>query len=166
MAQYTDFKYYQTEYNGKKVTEDEFKVYARKAQRRMDQITMGKLSFAFPANEDSVIAVKDCVCELVDFMKSVDDYRKNLNDSAGYKTGEKGKTIGRILTSVTSGSESRSYSSGSGDKTTLSEAAKDEKVFDMQIYSLIKDNLSMMEDANGVNLLYAGHYPGKCEIWE
>lgn len=166
MVQYTDFIYYQTEYHGTKVTQDEFEVYARKAQRRMDYITTGKLSFAFPVNEDSVCAVKDCICELVDFMKSVDDYRKNLNDSTGYRTGENGEAIGRIVTSVTSGSESRSYSSGSSDKTTLSEAAKDEKVFDMQIYAVIKENLSMKEDANGVNLLYAGPYPGKREIWE
>lgn len=167
MELYADFDYYKRTYLGAMVPDENiFAAYGRKAQRRMDQATTGKLSFAFPVKEDSVEAVKDCLCELVDFMKAVDDYRKNINDSIGYRSGENGEAIGKVVTSVTSGSESRSYSSGSSEKTTLSVAAMDEKEYDTQIYSVIRDNLSMKEDANGINLLFAGPYPGKCEIWE
>ena len=46
------------------------------------------------------------------------------------------------------------------------EAAKDKKVADAMVYGIVRDGLSGVPDANGVNLLYAGAYPGKREVWE
>lgn len=164
---YADFAYYTKEYLGTMVSESEFAVYGRKAQRRMDQITTGKLSFAFPVKaEADAAAVKDCLCELVDFMKKVDEYKRNVTDAAGYRMSETGEMVGKIISSVTSGTESRSYTSGSNERSAVADSAKDEKVFSVQIYAIIRDNLSMISDANGINLLYAGPYPGERKLWE
>lgn len=163
---YADFNYYQTKYLGKTVSEDEFAVYGRKAQRRIDQLTTGKLSFAFPTEENAKAAVQDCLCELVDFIKQVDVYRNNLMEALGYQKDEEGKMVGKVVSSITSGSESRSYTSGGNEKSTVLEAAKDEKVLNVQCYAIVRDCLSMLEDANGVNLLYAGPYPGERKLWE
>lgn len=164
---YADFAYYTKEYFGTTVSESEFAVYGRKAQRRMDQVTTGKLSFAFPVKaEADAAAVKDCLCELVDFMKKVDEYKRNVMDAVGYRKSETGELIGKVISSVTSGSESRSYTSGSNEKSAIVDAAKDEKVFYVQVYAIIRDNLSMISDANGINLLYAGPYPGERKLWD
>ena len=54
---YADFEYYQTEYGGKMSAED-YKRFGRRAERRIDGRTGGKLQFAFPTNERDVEAVK------------------------------------------------------------------------------------------------------------
>ncbi|WP_418489929.1 hypothetical protein [Eisenbergiella porci] len=157
---YIDFKYYQTEYGGEVFeSEEAFQKYARKAERRVDTSTYGKLSFAFPAAEKDAAAVKDCICELAEFLYRVNQLQAAASDSVGVVKQEDGTVKGKVVTSVTSGSESRGYSAGGGIATVESDAAKDRKVFDMAVYSIIRDGLSGVPDANGVNLLYAGPYP-------
>ena len=164
---YLDFKYYQTEYGGKLFeNEDAFKPYERKAERRINTATRNKLTFAFPIEEKDAAAVKDCLCELAEFLLRVDQFQEAASASVGVVTQEDGTVKGKVVTSVTSGSESRGYSTGGTIETAIADAAKNRKVFDIAVYSLVKDGLSGVPDANGVNLLYAGPYPGRCELWE
>lgn len=157
---YLDFQYYQTEYGGRLFeTEDAFKRYERKAERRMDTATRDKLTFAFPSVEKDAAAVKDCLCELAEFLRRVEQVQEAASDSVGVVTQEDGTVKGKVVTSVVSGSESRGYSAGGSISTIESDAAKDRKILDMAVYSIIRDGLSGVPDANGVNLLYAGPYP-------
>ena len=81
---YLDFKYYQTEYGGEVFeSEEAFQRYARKAERRVDAYTYGKLSFAFPAAEKDAAAVKDCICELAEFLYRVNQLQAAASDSVG-----------------------------------------------------------------------------------
>lgn len=163
---YADYEYYKTEYCGGLFDSAEnFKLYVRKAERRVDTSTYGKLSFAFPAAEKDAAAVKDCICELAEFLYRVNQLQAATSDSVGVVKQDDGTVKGKVVTSVTSGSESRGYSASGGVATIESDAAKDRKVFDMAVYSIIRDGLTGIPDANGVNLLYAGTYPGKCELW-
>ena len=159
---YADFNYYQTEY-GRKVIEsaDDFNHYARKAKRKIDVITTNKLQFAFPTEDNAVMAVKDCFCELTDFLCQLDRYQSAALESAGTVAQADGTVKGKVVTSISSGSESISYSAGGSVDSSIAEAAKDKKVADAMIYGIVKDGLAYIPDANGVNLLYAGPYPAR-----
>lgn len=162
---YADFNYYQTEYGGKVIgSADDFAHFGRKAERKLDTITGGKLQFAFPTKKKDKQAVKDCFCELTDFLYQLDSYQNTAMDNAGVVEQADGTVRGKVITSISSGSESISYSAKSSADTSLMEAAKDKKVADAMILSMVRDGLNGVPDANGVNLLYAGiPYPGRRE---
>ncbi len=161
---YADHEYYTNEYGGK-MSADDFKRFGRRAERRIDSITGGKLQFAFPTNERDVEAVKDAVCELADFLYQIDSYNNAAMESMGTTTRTDGIVVGKVATSITSGPESISFSASGSASTATMEAAKDKKVADTMIYGMVRDSLGGVPDANGVNLLYAGAYPGKREVW-
>ena len=152
---YADYTYYQTEYGGK-MSADDFKRFSRRAERRIDGITGNKLQFAFPTNERSIEAVKDCVCELADFLWQIETYNSAAMESMGTVAQADGTVKGKVITSISSGSESIGYSASGSASTSISEAAKDKKVADATIYSMVQDGLTGVTDSNGVNLLYAG----------
>lgn len=163
---YADFTYYTTEYGGKVLkSADDFNHFARKAERRLDAITGNKLQFAFPVKEKDVESVKDCLCELTEFLYQVDAYQTAAMDSVGVVAQADGTVKGKVVSSISSGSESISYSTSGSANTSIMDAAKDKKVMDMQIYGIVQYELSGVPDANGVNLLFAGAYPGRREIW-
>lgn len=155
---YADYNYYQTEYGGK-MSADEFKRFGRRAERRIDGITGNKLQFAFPTDSRAVEAVKDCVCELADFLYQIDKYNQSAMESMGTVAQADGTVKGKVITSISSGSESIGYSAAGSYSTATMEAAKDKKVADTMIYGMVQDNLGGVSDSNGVNLLYAGAYP-------
>ena len=155
---YADYDYYQNEYGGK-MSVDDFRRFGRRAERRIDSITGNKLQFAFPVNERDAQAVKDCICELVDFLYQIDAYNAAAMESMGTVTQEDGTVKGKVITSISSGSESIGYSASGSASTATMEAAKDKKVADTMVYGMVRDGLSGVPDANGVNLLYAGAYP-------
>lgn len=155
---YADYNYYRTEYGGK-MSAGDFKQFDRKAERRIDSITSDKLQFAFPVNERDVEVVKDCVCELADLLWQIDSYNNVAMESIGTVAQEDGTVKGKVITSISSGSESIGYSAGGSANTAIMEAAKDKKVADTMIYGMVRDGLSGVPDANGVSLLYAGAYP-------
>ncbi len=152
---YADYEYYQTEYGGK-MSADDYKRFGRRAERRIDGITGNKLQFAYPTNERDVQAVKDCVCELADFLYQIDSYNAAAMESMGTVAQADGTVKGKVITSISSGSESIGYSAAGSASTAIMEAAKDKKVADTMIYGMVRDNLCGVPDSNGVNLLYAG----------
>lgn len=158
---YADYDYYQTEYGGK-MSADDFKRFSRRAEHRIDGITGNKLQFAFPTNERDVEAVKDCVCELADFLYRVDSYENMAMDSAGMVTRADGMVIGKVVTSITDGTSSRSFSTGGSANTSVSKAAESEKELEAQVYDKVSTALRGVYDANGVRMLNAEiPYPGK-----
>lgn len=152
---YADYSYYQTEYGGK-MSADDYKRFGRRAERRIDGITGNKLQFAFPTNERDVEAVKDCVCELADFLYQIDSYNAAAMESMGTVAQSDGTVKGKVITSISSGSESIGYSAAGSASTSTMEAAKDKKVADTMVYGMVRDGLGGVPDSNGVNLLYAG----------
>lgn len=157
---YVDFNYYISAYCGTAFKmEPDFSAYERKAERRIDVATGRKLSFAFPTEEHDSCAVKDCICELAEFLLRVDQYQESASKSMGVIERSDGTVQGKVITSVSSGSESRGYSAGTSIATDVSEAAKNRKALDSTVYAIIKGGISGVSDKNGVNLLYAGPYP-------
>lgn len=164
---YADFSYYTTVYRGMVITsEDDFKVFERRAERYVDAATLDKLTFAFPDQEKDAYAVKDCICELTSFLYQVDKYTRDIMTNTGVVETDEGYVRGKVAKSVTSGTESVSFSETGDAKTVVMESAKDKKVCDVACYSMIRSNLVGVSDRNGVRLLYSGPYPANRSVWE
>lgn len=142
--------------------EESYNKYARKAKRYMDDFTSGidgvkKLQVAMPIDEDDVAAVKDCFCDLIRTIHYVEKAREDLNKASDF-TIVNGSIAPKVVSSVSSGSESVSYSASANYTSEYLEAAKSNGERKL-CYKLMDDTLRGVSDANGVSLLYRGPYP-------
>lgn len=145
-----------------------FNLLVYDACRMMDIHTTGidnvkKLQAYFPADEYAVQAVRRCAAKLVNFLNQVREAEMAASIGRGYEATEQG-VRGKVITSVTAGNESISYSAGysstsSAALTAAESAARDKTVRDKLVAEIIWEGLSGIEDANGVNLLFMGRYP-------
>lgn len=169
MLSYVDYEFYKSIYGENAISETEFNRLSWEAQKRVDSLTFGKLKFAFPTEEDGAEAVKRCVCRLIEIAYQIEQANRRIAEGQGYVMDEvTGSVRGKVVSSVTSGSESISYTAKSENGSTLIDAVLADKTAQGRLYAdTVKEYLAGVPDANGVNLLYAGMpYPGKCEIWE
>lgn len=156
---YADFTYYQTEYLGTTVeSAEDFARFGRRAERILDTYTGDKLRFAYPTDERAINAVKNCFCALAEFLYQVAVYQTAQLDSVGTVAQSDGTVKGKVVSSISSGSESIGFSTGGSVGTSVSESAKDKKYMQTMMYSIVQEYLSWVPDANGINLLYAGAY--------
>ena len=158
---YADYQYFTNLY-GSDVPEQTFNRLIWKASKILDHMTTGvdgykKLEHAYPINPDDDEAVKRCACELVQFAYEVEEANKAL----GYVTNADGTVNSRMVASRSSGSESINYTTGGNvvEKTTIVAAAGDDDVRREMQYTIIRQYLDGVKDANGVNILYLGRYP-------
>lgn len=162
---YIGLKDYQKWYSKDAVPKADFDRLSWDACRKLDIATTGvdnfpKLRRAFPADDYAAESVKRCACALINTM-----YQLSLAEAAaaaanGYTQREDGSLQGKVVTSVSAGNESISYSAhGTGQKTLMSEALSDVNVREKMYQDIIREYLSGISDANGVNLLYMGEYP-------
>lgn len=133
------------------------------ACRYLDRITTGidgvrKLKVAFPADEDSADSVKHCAAKIVNILLQIQEAEQSASVGRGYLQTENGLQ-GKVVSSVSAGNESVSFSSGGNQKIAIDAAVSDLFARDNLIFSTIREYLSGMTDANGVNLLYMGVYP-------
>ena len=165
---YADFEYYQNEYGGNVFkSAEERKRHAKKAGRILDTYTLGKLEFAFPTDKKTIEAIKDCECELSEFVYQVEMYLNTAAEGMGYIEQDDGKVRGKIVKSESSGSESVTYTGVDNTaNTVISKAAQDKKIRTVYEYGVVKEDLTGLKDVNGVMLLYAGDYPGSKSVWE
>lgn len=133
------------------------------ACRYLDRLTTGidgvrKLKVAFPVDEDSADSVKHCAAKIVNILLQIQEAEKSASMGRGYIQTENGLQ-GKVVSSVSAGNESVSFSSGGNQKIAIDAAVSDLSARNNLIFSTIREYLSGMTDANGVNLLYMGVYP-------
>lgn len=165
MASYVNYEYYKSIYGEDAISELDFNRLSWEACRRIDTLTLNKLKFAFPTNEDDAETVRRCVCKLIDIAAQIEATNKRVAEGQGYITDESGTMRGKTVTSVSSGSESVSYSAKSEQSTLIDAVLSDKAAQDRLYRDTVREYLSFVPDANGVNLLYAGPYPRKHEVW-
>jgi hypothetical protein len=144
---------------------DDEKIFTRLAYdacRTIDRLTAGadgikKLKVAFPTDEDSAETVKHCTAHIVHFLYQIQEAEKSASMGRGYEQTE-GGLRGRVITNVSAGNESVSYSA-SQQQTAADLAIMDAAQKERTIREIVKEYLSGVADANGVNLLYMGLYP-------
>ena len=138
-----------------------FNRLSMEACQRLDYHTTGldgvkKLKAAFPTDEDDARMVKYCACKIVHILGQIEAAEAAMKSARGYEETERG-IRGRVIASVTAGNESISYSAGGGSTATLiDKALADKSVQDKLITDTIRECLSGIRDANGVNLLFMG----------
>lgn len=130
------------------VTEAEFNKFCLMAQRIVDKVTTGidgvrKLELYFPTDGDAEY-VRLCVAELIHDLKTYDGLDRNLSLHA--------EGAGRAIASISSGSESISYSQA---QTQFTLYGNDR---DKYLMAKATSYLRGLYDANGVSLLYMGEY--------
>lgn len=128
----------------------------------IDRLTAGidgvkKLKVAFPVDEDSASAVKHCAAKIVNILLQIQEAEQSASIGRGYEKTESG-IRGKVVSSVSAGNESVSYSAGS-QITAIDAAISDMAARDNLVFAIIRQYLSGVQDANGVNLLYMGVYP-------
>ena len=161
---YVNYEYYRSLYAESEIEETVFNRLSYDACRRIDRITTGvdevkKLKVAFPTDEDDAEAVKRCACKIIDIMINIQEAEKRVNTSKGYTTRNDGTLQGKVITSVSSGNESITYSSNGSGTTLIDKVLSDKNAQEKLYRDTIVEYLSGVGDANGVNLLYMGPYP-------
>ena len=163
---YVDYEYFKSIY-GDSMPETDFNRLSWEACDWIDVLTTNKLEFAFPTKEKDAEKVKRCVCTVINDLYRAEQVRKSAMEAIGYTQQEDGSVRGKVITSITSGSESMGFSAGgTSAKTADTKMAEGEAELSDQVVREVKRKLSFVGDANGVNLLFAGPYPVKREVWK
>lgn len=107
---YVDYKFY-TESFGNVVPETDFPRLAEKASDFIDTMTFNRLVDGLPTNERSQKRIKKTVCSLAELMYQIELAEKNAINQASANVTDinVGNISTGIVTSVSSGSESISY---------------------------------------------------------
>lgn len=155
---YADYQFYTEKYYGDTVPESDFPKYAERSSDRIDAITFGRLVNGFPEEERVVTKVKKAVCAVADALYQIDQIKKASIESVGTVTREDGTVVSKVVSSISSGSESISFATGSsgGTESIYGQAAVDKKVESVLLYQIATEYLSGVTDKKGICLLYAG----------
>lgn len=166
MASYVDYEYYKSIYGKDAISESDFMRLSWEACRRIDVLTVNKLKFAFPTNEEDAETVRRCVCKLIEIAAQIEAAGKRVAEAQGYEQDEgTGALRGKVVSSVSSGSESISYTAKAESGSTLIDTVMADKAAQDRLYlDTVREYLAFVPDANGVNLLYTGlPYPKRKE---
>ena len=98
--------------------------------------------------------IKDCTCEIAELLKNVSEYSAAVNNF-GVIANADGTVKGKMIKSMTSGSESVSYDAGASSSTFV-ELAKSEIALNRKCYDIASNYLTGMVDSRNENLLYMG----------
>ena len=154
---YVTYDYYKSIYGEESMPETDFNRLSWEAFRRVDTLTLNKLKFAYPTDPDAIEAVKRCACKLIEIAYQIEAASKRVSEGQGYVIDESGALRGKVVSSVSSGSESISYTSKAESGSTLIDAVLSDKTAQEKLYrDTVRECLALVTDANGVNLLYAG----------
>lgn len=160
---YIDLEYYASLYG--EIPAD-FNRLSWEACRRLDAATTGidgvkKLKAAFPTDEDDAETVKRCACAVVGLLDQIEKAEKSATAARGYEETESGMR-GKVISSMSAANESISYATAaSNSATAIDKAVSSMADREAMVSGIIRDYLSGVTDANGVNLLYMGPYPAR-----
>lgn len=148
------------------IEERQFLVLAFDACRVMDIHTTGidnvkKLQKYFPVDLYDAQAVKHCAAKLISLLYQIHQAEASVYLMRGADHTEQGMR-GKVISSVTAGNESITYTTGTNAFATAVDAAvKDKTARDKLLSDTVRECLGGVKDCNGVNLLYTGRYPGR-----
>ena len=155
---YADYEFYTTSYFGDTVPESDFPRYAERASDRIDILTFDRLADGLPENERAQKKIKKAVCTLADALFQIDTVKNAAMETVGTVKREDGTVINKAVSSVSSGSESISYVTGTSgtNSSVYGQAAMDKKVENVLVTQIVFENLQGVMTDDGVPVLYAG----------
>lgn len=145
--------------------ESEFLRLSHEAERAMDKHTTGvdglkKLKVAFPAEEYDAEAVRYCTAKVIHTLYQIQKAEQSAEAARGYTETPQGLQR-KIISRVESGNEAISYSEVKLSNSAIDAAVSDVSSKNALISGIIRECLSGVCDANGVQLLYMGQYPAR-----
>lgn len=132
---YCNYEFYKDNYLGNVIAEADFPRLSERASEKLDLLTFDRLADNFPTDERTADKVKKAVCALAEIISDIDVAEKTSRENGGMG-----------ISSVSSGSESISYSNNSLVGAVLSDRNAQNKLF----YETAREYLS------GTGLLYEG----------
>ncbi len=111
-ATYEDYTYI---YFGNVVPESDFPRLAERASEEIDSMTNDRLTDWLPEKELDVIKIKKACCSLAESLF----YREQLATAGMASVGQDSEGKGKIISSISSGSESISYATGGTSASSL-----------------------------------------------
>lgn len=147
---YTDYAFYTDSFYGDVLAGGTANKYLERASDEVNTLTHRRLEGAFPTIEADAVKVKKAVCAVAEALYLVDYQRKAVALQQTADGGYRG-----VVSSISSGRESISYSTGTAASVYAAAAADDEKLKNL-ISDIAVKYLANVPDANGTNLLYAG----------
>lgn len=151
---YCDYDFYTNKYLGNVITEADFPRLSERASEKLDRLTFDRLSVSEDGtietlDEKTSTRVKKAVCKIAEILNDIDVYEKASRELAGYEHTENGQR-GKVITSISSGSESISYSVKETSNSIVGAVLTDKKAQERLFYDIAVEYLS------GTGLLYAG----------
>lgn len=117
-----------------------------------------KLKLYFPTDEDDAQAVKNCAANVVNLLAQIQEAESAIAQGRGYTETANGLQR-KIISHVEAGNEAISYMESNAGTSVIDKAVSDLSVRNKLVADIIREGLSGITDANGVNLLYMGPYP-------
>ena len=162
---YADYEFYKTSFFGNVVPESDFNRFSERASDFIDMLTFDRLVDGLPGDERQQKRIKKAVCAAADILYQIDIAEQNAAAAAATGTATTlpgGGTTTGIVTSVSSGSESRSYATpqqiGASTKewSAVYAAAGDvRKTNDLLLKTALPLLMGVRTD-DGIPVLYAG----------
>lgn len=162
---YADYEFYKTSFFGNVVPESDFNRFSERASDFIDMLTFDRLVDGLPGDERQQKRIKKAVCAAADILYQIDIAEQNAAAAAVTGTATilpGGGTTTGIVTSVSSGSESRSYATpqqiGASAKewSAVYAAAGDvRKTNDLLLKTALPLLMGVRTD-DGIPVLYAG----------
>ena len=162
---YADYEFYKTSFFGNVVPESDFNRFSERASDFIDMLTFDRLVDGLPGDERQQKRIKKAVCAAADILYQIDIAEQNAAAAAVTGTATilpGGGTTTGIVTSVSSGSESRSYATpqqiGASAKewSAVYAAAEDvRKTNDLLLKTALPLLMGVRTD-DGIPVLYAG----------
>lgn len=155
---YTDYEFYTNKYFGDVVPETDFPKYAERASNRIDRITFDRIAHMYPDDSKMDKKIREATCAVAEALYQIDIAKRASMEAFERIQQEDGTVTGKVVSSVSSGSESRTYATGSSGNASniYAQAAMDKKTENMVIYQTSVEYLSGVTDDEGRNVLYAG----------
>lgn len=161
---YADYEFYQTSFFGNVVPESDFMRLAERASDFIDRLTFDRLADGLPSDDRQQKRIKKAVCAVAEMLYQIDVAEKNALSAANGTSVSipGGGTATGIVTSVSSGSESISYTTpqqiGASAKewSAVYAAAGDvQKTNDLLLKTALPLLMGVRTD-DGIPVLYAG----------
>ncbi len=152
---YTDYEFYTGRYFGNIIPEADFSRLSERASEKIDGLTNKRLRKWMPEDEGDAADVQKAVCALAESLYYSETLASAGMASIGGSTQSDGTIRGKVVSSISSGSESMSFATGGTSASSL-EGGEIQRMQESKRQEA-KGFLSGIQYKNyGYNLLFSG----------
>lgn len=116
---YTDYEFYKDRYFGNIIPEVDFPRLSERASEEIDRLTNKRLRKWMPEDEADAADVQKAVCALAESLYYSEALSSAGMEGIGGITQADGTIRGKVISSMSSGSESRSFDTGGTSASSL-----------------------------------------------